>query len=110
VFGPGGATIAPLVEWRPTPDSVDMQHDGLSYDVKAISMSKRQVNINRDSHVARRPRAYVLLHLASECVADLYVVTGAAVDGWQLRLGFSPYFAGGLPAPLPVETSAENAE
>lgn len=100
--------IAPLVEWRPSADSIDLQVTGSSYDVKAVSASKRRVCINRASHILRRPRAYVLVHLVAECVADLYLVAGSTVDTWQVFKGYDPYFAGQLPEPLPLET--EDAE
>jgi len=109
LFGPAGATIAPLVEWRPTADSVDMKVEDAEYDVKSVSMSKRRVCINRASHVNRKPKAYVLVHLASECVADIYVVAGQAVDGWKMFAGFSPYFASDMPEPMPFEPEAEDA-
>lgn len=108
LFGPAGAKVAPLVEWKPTAGSIDLGLAGSSYDVKAVSQSKRRVCINRASHLLRKPRAYVLVHLVADCVADFYVVSGAEVDAWQVFKGYDPYFAGQLPEPLPLET--EDAE
>lgn len=109
VFGPAGAIVAPLVEWRPTAESVDLDVDESPYDVKAVSQTKRRVCINRRSHVTRRPRAYVLVHLVADCMADFYVVSGQAVDAWKVFTGFDPYFAADMPPPMPLQV-AEDAE
>jgi hypothetical protein len=109
VFGPAGAIVAPLVEWKPTAESVDLDVDESPYDVKAVSQTKRRVCINRRSHVTRHPRAYVLVHLVADCVADFYVVSGQAVDAWKVFTGFDPYFAAEMPHPMPLP-DADDAE
>lgn len=91
------AICAPLVAFRPD-RGADIQHAGLTFDVKSVSRGRGLVCINEKSHQRGAANAYLVAKIASDEVLDVYTVSRGAVDQWPCRQGFSPYRSAYVPA------------
>lgn len=91
------AICAPLVSYRPE-QGADIQHAGLTFDVKSVSQGRAFVCINEKSHQRGAANAYLIAKIASDEAIDVFVVSRAAVDRWTCRQGFSPYRSASVPA------------
>lgn len=91
------ATCAPLVSYRPEQGG-DIQHAGLTFDVKSVSRGRSLVCINEKSHQRGAADVYLVAKIASDEVLDVYTVSRGAVDQWPCRQGFSPYRSASVPA------------
>jgi hypothetical protein len=100
--------VAAFVEYKAPKGEVDLVLAGQRIDVKTIGQAGgRNCNINREQHFAKKPAAYLVVHLVSGLVADLYVVRAAELEvakenggRWQLRQGWSPYYNAYMPKQL----------
>lgn len=92
--------IAAYVAHKAPKGEVDVILGGKRIDVKAMGPAAgRNVNINAEQHVVKRPDAYLLVQLVTESLADMYVVRAAELtlakeNGgvWEMRYGWSPYY------------------
>lgn len=110
-FKKTGWTVAPLVEVVAN-KGVDLTDpDGFRFDVKTMPESLWQMRVNCEGHAKKKPQAYLFVKLASERIADFYVVSAAAVEKWTPRHGHSAYFACDLPRnALPLAIFEEEPE
>jgi hypothetical protein len=90
------ARIAPLVDYRPAP-TADIEFEGLTFDVKSVSKTRRNVALNARAHKVRPVSAYVLARIVEDDVIDVFSVAHSAVDAWELRPGASPFYLAPLP-------------
>jgi hypothetical protein len=93
--------VAAFVAHKAPKGEVDLVLAGKRIDVKTIgTLAGRNCNINYTQHATKAPDAYLVVHLASDTVADLFLVraddlTVAKEDGgiWELCTGFSKYYS-----------------
>ena len=102
VFGRAADYCAPLVEYKPNRQGLDLGVGGEHYDVKSISQSKSRCCINRAQHFEKRPRGYICVRIVSERILDVYYVAATDVEAWRVFTGYTPYFAANLPAAIPL--------
>lgn len=84
LLSPAGARMSPLVAFKPDTVGVDLQLGGKSFDVKSIPAKYWSIAINMRTHEFKESDGYVLVHLVSSTVADIYYVPYAAVERWPL--------------------------
>lgn len=102
VFGRAADYCAPLVEYKPNRQGLDLGVHGEHYDVKSISQSKSRCCINRAQHFEKRPKGYICVRIVSERILDVYYVSAEDVGAWKLFSGYTPYFAANLPPAIPL--------
>lgn len=106
-FGRVADYCAPLLEYKPNRQGLDMGLGGEHYDVKAIPQSKSQCCINRAQHFEKRPKGYICVRIVSERILDVYYASADEVATWKLFSGFTPYFAANLPPAIPLPVVEE---
>lgn len=108
-----------LVSSRSIAGATDVRLAGEKYDVKTSSEGRIYCQINQANHLEKGAAAYIIVKIAREDVADIYVVSGASVNEWRLNYGRSAYYQKALPAgngagasfePLPPIDADEEAE